>query len=262
MSGNRVSNCFIRQLGTGFNAGHRGLLRLNGGNINQWLKLVKSRIIALANLVNRGTPFRKACLKGGARAVPAGGIANPHPGGSGAPLGRQKDRSAGSPLDWTSVRQAKHLLLPRPRKRGSGAESAGYGRIGECRGRAPEGERAPNWRASAPVHFRMATSDCVARTVDGVRLSALRLPLMSRGEPKELCCRGRRQTSGADRVARTNLLIRPRGAKRSGGGGPCGAWWKGRPAQMNDFSAMRLFRCRRPFHRASARSPPHLRGGG
>ena len=97
-------------------------------------------------------PFRKACLKGGAGAVPAGGIANPHPGGSGAPLGRQKDRSAGSPLDWTSVRQAKHLLLPRPRKRGSGAESAGYGRFGECRGEAPEGERAPTWRASAPVH--------------------------------------------------------------------------------------------------------------
>ncbi len=81
--------------------------------------------------------------------MPAGGIANPHPGGFGTPLGRQKDRSAGSPLDWTSVRQAKLLLLPRPRKRGSGAESAGYGRFGECRGEAPEGERAPVWRASA-----------------------------------------------------------------------------------------------------------------
>ena len=126
--------------------------------------------------LNRGTPFRKACLKGGARAVPAGGIANPHPGGFGTPLGRQKDRSAGSPLDWTSVRQAKLLPLPRSRKRGSGAESAGYGRFGECRGEAPEGERAPVWRASAPGHCRMATSDCVARTVDGMRLSALRLP--------------------------------------------------------------------------------------
>ena len=52
------------------------------------------------------------------------------PGGFGTPLGRQKDRSAGSPLDWTSPRQAKLLLQPRPRKRGSGAKSAGYDRCG------------------------------------------------------------------------------------------------------------------------------------
>ncbi len=39
----------------------------------------------------RGTPFRKACLKGGAGAVPAGGIANPHPGGFGHRTGRHYD---------------------------------------------------------------------------------------------------------------------------------------------------------------------------
>ena len=79
------------------------------------------------------------------------------------------------------MRQAKHLPLPRSRKRGSGAESAGYGRFGECRGEAPEGERAPVWRASAPVHCRTVTSASVARTVDGMRLSALRLPLYEPG---------------------------------------------------------------------------------
>ncbi len=79
------------------------------------------------------------------------------------------------------MRQAKLLLLPRSRKRGSGAESAGYGRFGECRGEAPEGERAPVWRASAPVHCRTVTSARVARTVDGTRLSALRLPLYEPG---------------------------------------------------------------------------------
>jgi len=59
---------------------------------------------------------------------------------------------------------------------------------GECRGEAPIGERAAKadelrrlrtlvcearFRAR---HFRMATSGNVARTMDGMRLSALRLP--------------------------------------------------------------------------------------
>jgi hypothetical protein len=158
--------------------------------------------------LNRGTPFRKACLKGGAGAVPAGGLCTPHPGGSGAPLGRQKDRSAGSPLDWTSVRQAKPLLLPRPRKRGSGAESAGYGRCGECRGRAPEGERASDkarFRARAQVS---GDTSCVARTVDGMRLSALRLPLYEPGANlKERCCCGGSQNSNADGAARTDFYF-------------------------------------------------------
>src|ERR1700733_271924 len=45
-------------------------------------------------------PFRTACRKQRRRgAVPAGGIANPHPGGFGSPVNRQKDRSARSVLN-------------------------------------------------------------------------------------------------------------------------------------------------------------------
>ncbi len=136
--------------------------------------------------------------------MPAGGIANPHPGGFGTPLGRQKDRSAGSPLDWTSVRQAKHLLLPRPRKRGSGAESAGYGRIGECRGRAPEGERIPLDALPRPCTFgwrhlivwRGQWTACAFRRFASLGFICEGANLL-----------GCPQTSGADRVARRNFYF-------------------------------------------------------
>jgi tetratricopeptide (TPR) repeat protein len=48
---------------------------------------------------------------------------------------------------------------------------------GESRGEAPEGERAPDWRAAAPGHQQAATFVGAARLV-GMRLSALRLPLL------------------------------------------------------------------------------------
>ena len=84
--------------------------------------------------------------------MPAGGIANPHPV-------RDTTRPAIGPvcgepagLDKREAGKTPASAPFRFRKRGSGAESAGYGRFGECRGEAPEGERAPVWRASAPVH--------------------------------------------------------------------------------------------------------------
>ena len=63
--------------------------------------------------LNRGTPFRKACLKGGAGAVPAGGIANPHPGGFGHRPGRHYDRSARCSLHWRRGGSSRlHPVIP------------------------------------------------------------------------------------------------------------------------------------------------------
>jgi hypothetical protein len=132
------------------------------------------------------------------------------PGGFGTPLGRQKDRSAGSPLDWTSPRQAKHLLQPRPRKRGSGAESAGYDRCGECRGEAPEGERAPNWRAAAPRASACGDIGRCGADQEKLRLSALRSPrLISRG--------GNESNKARARMRRGNDVISPLPAARGEG---------------------------------------------
>ena len=131
--------------------------------------------------LNRGTPFRKACLKGGAGAVPAGGIANPHPGGSGAPLGRQKDRSARSSLDWTGPRRAKHPPQPRPRKRGSGAEPEAVATaLASAVAKRRKASAPRNWRAAAKADElrRLRILVCDARTMVGMRLSALRLPFL------------------------------------------------------------------------------------
>ena len=154
------------------------------------------------------------------------------------------------------MRQAKLLLLPRSRKRGSGAQSAGYGRFGECRGEAPEGERAPVWRASAPVHCRTVTSASVARTVDGMRLSALRLPLYEpEASLKKSCCRGRRQSSDADGVARTNFFTLPLQGPGGGGSRPRrGAGW----GEGDQTNRMRIRIHPLPPH--FVRRPPPSRG--
>jgi hypothetical protein len=53
---------------------------------------------------------RPACRQVERGAVPAGGIANPHSGGSGAAVDRHKDRSARSALNRRlECKQAKHL---------------------------------------------------------------------------------------------------------------------------------------------------------
>ena len=95
--------------------------------------------------------------------------------------------------------------------------------------RSADRRARPDWRAAAPGHGQAATFVGAARTMVGMRLSALRLPLCCRGRAfKEW--RGGWQNSGAECVAGTHSLIRPRGAKRSGGGGPREAWWRGRAA--------------------------------
>ena len=119
----------------------------------QLLTIVTKSVTFSESRSFRGTPFRKACLKGGAGAVPAGELPIA-PGRLWGTTRPAKGPVGGGPLDWTSVRQAKPLPLPRSRKHGSGAESADYGRFGEGRGRAPEGERAPTlarFRARAQV---------------------------------------------------------------------------------------------------------------
>ncbi len=58
-----------------------------------------------------------------------------------------------------------------------------------------------------------------------------------------------------ERVARTISLIRLRAVKRSGGGGPCEAWWRG-------HAALRPAVRQRPLPPRCARSPlPAPRGG-
>ncbi len=174
------------------------------------------------------------------------------------------------------MRQAKPLPLPRSRKHGSGAESADYGRFGEGRGRAPEGERAPTlarFRARAQVSgdTSLCGADSGRHAPFGAPLPSLLRMILSENrtplfgiirEPGANLLRCL-QTSGAERVARTQLLTRPRGAKRSGGGGPCGAWWRGRPAQMNDPFSNEIVSLLTPLPpRKCAVLLPHLRGGG
>jgi hypothetical protein len=76
---------------------------------------------------------------------------------------------------------------------------------GESRGVAPEGGRAPIWRAAAQ---QMSGADCVhlsahARHMVGMRLSALRLPFIAEG--KSLCVVVVGKARAQERVARTIL---------------------------------------------------------
>src|ERR1700728_356637 len=99
----------------------------------------------------------------GRDAVPArGGSSLPHSGGFGAPPGRHYDRSARSSLCWDqrTVRPVPKFQEARP-----GAEPRGKS-LGESRGGAPRGERAPLGALRTPL-----------RADHGwMRLSALRLP--------------------------------------------------------------------------------------
>src|ERR1700728_5293191 len=86
-------------------------------------------------------------------AVPArGGSSLPHSGGFGPPPGRHYDRSARSSLCWNegTVRPVPKFQEARP-----GAEPRGKS-LGERRGGAPRGERAPlgALRAASAVRWR------------------------------------------------------------------------------------------------------------
>jgi hypothetical protein len=91
---------------------------------------------------------------------------------------------------------------------------------------APEGGRASdNGAQPRPRYQQAATFVDAARQMDGMRLSALRLPPGRRRTLK----RGAAKL-GRYRVARTISFIRPRAVKRSGGGGPPEGWWRGHAA--------------------------------
>jgi hypothetical protein len=142
------------------------------------------------------------------------GWGNLFPGGSGAPLDRQKDRSAGSPLDWTSPRQAKHLPQPRSRKRGSGAESAGYDRFGECRG---ERRKASGPRASACGDMCRCGRGPIEIAPFGASLPSAFLG--GRNESNK---------ARARRAARTIFFYPPPRSETGRGRGTREAWWRGR----------------------------------
>jgi len=96
-----------------------------------------------------------------------------------------------------------------------------------------------------PRHRQTATFAGVARHVVGMRLLALRLPFSAHdlvrkpvtafrdhAQPEASSKRflswlGGRKTRTPKRAARTISFFRPR--TQCGGGGPCGAWWRGRP---------------------------------
>ena len=125
-----------------------------------------------------GKPEKRS--EGGARAR----ICSPLPGGSGAPLGRHKDRSARSSLDWTSPRRAKHPPQPRPRKRGSGAEP-----MLVATGLASAA--AKRRKAGAPRLARCRDSRRVAHTAYTCRRCADNGWHAPFGAPPPVNCRGR-----------------------------------------------------------------------
>jgi hypothetical protein len=70
--------------------------------------------------------------------------------------------------------------------------------VASAAARAPEGERAPLSALPRPSAFQAATSGCDARTMDGMRLSALRLPYLRRfflvfSSSAKLGCRASRE---------------------------------------------------------------------
>ncbi len=157
--------------------------------IHSFISLIKGR-------------FLGGVLYGGASAAPARGFATRsraasgiiHAGttagaGDAVPgLGQERVTPA-----WTASQEAW-----------PGAEPRGQS-LGESRSGAPEGERAfANGPLPRPAHIQAVTFGCVARTLVGC---ASRRSAPSLCEPganlKESCCRRRRQTSDAERVART-----------------------------------------------------------
>src|SRR5579863_3242635 len=146
------------------------------------------------------------------------------PGRPWTPLVRQNDRSARSALDWDRRRRVTPA--------GAGSQETRPGAepmlvaTGVASPRRSAGRRArPVWRASAAM-AAAAMLPIVARTMDGMRLSALRLPrslFLARGGWHDLVSK----TRARRRAARTLTLIRPRAA---GAGDRALARWRGRAA--------------------------------
>src|SRR5208282_1502096 len=101
---------------------------------------------------------------------------------------------------------------------------------GKRRGGAPRGERAsPSPPSPACRGGR--------RGAQGALPHPMMRPLVGApvGAPPPLICGGEELVDffaklGRTCVARTDLIIRPREVKRSGGRGLCEAWWRGRTA--------------------------------
>jgi hypothetical protein len=124
-----------------------------------------------------------------------------------------------------------------------GCQSPGENRCG-----APEGERAPKVRASAPEASTSGNACRCARTT--MKFAPLGAPL------PRLACEGCKELPlsfarlGRDCAASTLLLIRPREVKRSRGRGTTEGWWRGH-AEWPSFQ-----------RKSSASSRPHRRAPG
>ena len=125
---------------------------------------------------------------------------------------------------------------PRPRKPGLELRPRGESPNGKSRGGTPTGERAAlkraphadacgGWNTRLPAFRFLYLPDASLNErhseLDWETFGTARLGLFRLLVP----WRGGWQNSGAERVAGTTLLVRPRD---SGGGGPCEAWWRGR----------------------------------
>jgi hypothetical protein len=87
---------------------------------------------------------------------------DPLPGGSGSPVGRQKDRSARSVLNsWRVRRTGKTPCAPCLEETRFWSRAIGAMADGECRGEAPEGERA--LESGAQPRKRQLLGQCAFR---------------------------------------------------------------------------------------------------
>jgi hypothetical protein len=106
----------------------------------------------------------------GASAVPAGGACNPVLGRSGHRVGRHYDRSARCLAGLGQRRRVTPDVRTSQETRPG--LSHGIDLRGKRRGGAPRGERSPMRPQPRPKHSRMATSESVARPMEGAPVGA------------------------------------------------------------------------------------------
>jgi hypothetical protein len=174
---------------------------------------------------------------------------DPLPGGPGAPVDRQKDRSARSALNRRLEGRGQNTREPET----SGNPVLGLSHRGSSRWRVPR--RGAGRRAHLIRMRSRAVGADIGRTM---RLSALRLPFVAGGE---FCFWNGVLVVGMTRThrRRENDLFCP--PPRSGGGGPPEGWWRG---HAECRLAQRKSSTPRPFHRPAAQGgpPSPLRGAG
>ena len=99
------------------------------------------------------------------------GLVTPLPGGLGIGSAGIMTGLRGASLDWDSGRRV--TAAARTSQETRPGLSHGIDLRGKRRGGAPRGERVPLDALPRPKRSQMATSDCVARTVDGAPVGAL-----------------------------------------------------------------------------------------